>query len=167
MHRLETPALVDELPGQPVEQLGVRRAATEFSKITRRLDDAATEVAVPQAVHHHARGERVIRAGNPLGQRHAAAARGPALERVQPDRRRLGVAGDDARETGLHHLAVVVELAAQLDPRHRHARLVRRPERVAQRHRLGLEPLEALFHEPVTVLKAVKEIAFVLGEQVI
>ena len=120
--------MVDELPGQPVEQFRVRGAAAEFSKITRRLHDTPAKVSVPQAVHHHTRRKRVILAGDPLDQRHAAAACGPTLERIQPDRRRFRVPGHDARKTGLHHLAVIVVFAAQLDGGDRHTRFVRRPE---------------------------------------
>ena len=131
MHRLKAPAAVDKAPCQPVKQSGMRRATAEFAKIARRPDDAAAEVAVPQAIHHHTRGERVVPAGDPLSQRHSPAASRPALERVEPDGRRFIVAGDDARETSLNHWAMVVVFAAQLDSGDRHTRFIRRPKRVA------------------------------------
>ena len=144
----------------------MRRAAAELPEVARRLDDAAAEVANPKTIHHHARGERVVRAGDPLGQSHAPAARRPALERIKPYGRRFAVAGEDARKTGLHNRPVVVVLAAQLDGRDRHAWLVRWPKRVAQRHGNRLEPLLVLLHETLAVFQSIKKITLLFGEKI-
>ena len=47
---LETPAALDEPIGQPVEQFGVRRPATQAPKVARRLDNPPSKVILPNAV---------------------------------------------------------------------------------------------------------------------
>ncbi len=57
-----------------VEQFGVRRPLAELAEVAGRADQAPAEVVLPDAVHHHARSERVILAGDRAGQLKPAAA---------------------------------------------------------------------------------------------
>ena len=64
--------LVDELGGQPVEQLRMRRRRALIAEVARRADDAAAEVVLPEAVDHHAGRQRVLGRGDPTRKRAAA-----------------------------------------------------------------------------------------------
>ena len=44
----------------------MRRARPLRAEIVFRFDDAATEILLPDAVHDHARGQRILRADEPL-----------------------------------------------------------------------------------------------------
>ena len=66
VHRLEAPAATREFGGEPVEQFRVRWPCAGFTKIVQCADDALAEVMFPNAVDHHARGERMLRARGPL-----------------------------------------------------------------------------------------------------
>ena len=61
MDRLEAPALGDQLGGEPVEQLGVRRPAAVEAEVARRLDQARAEVGLPEPVDDHAGEQRIAR----------------------------------------------------------------------------------------------------------
>ena len=69
--RLEPPAVADQLAGQPVEQLGMRRRLPLLAEVARRGDDPAAEVVLPEPVDDHP-GQQVARApvdvGEPVGQ---------------------------------------------------------------------------------------------------
>ena len=69
MQWLELPAIGDEPAGEVVEQLGMRGFAAEETKVARRVHDAVAEVMLPHAVREHARGERVVVAGDPFCER--------------------------------------------------------------------------------------------------
>ena len=56
-----------------VEQPGVGGAFSGRAEVVHRAHDALAEEVVPNAVGHHARGERVIRLREPIGQLQAAA----------------------------------------------------------------------------------------------
>src|SRR6266851_1069380 len=78
MQRLHLPAALDELYGQPVEQLGMRGSGTEMAEVVGCGDDALAEVALPDAVDENAGRQRMIRARQPLCPRGApVAARRP------------------------------------------------------------------------------------------
>ncbi len=62
VHRLHAPAALDELERQPVEQLRMRRRLAHLAEVARRADDAFAEMMLPDPVHHHARGQRIVRA---------------------------------------------------------------------------------------------------------
>ena len=65
------PAAADEFIGEPVEQFGMRRAAAVGSEIARRIHEPGAKRVLPQPVHHHPRGERILRTRDPLGEFHA------------------------------------------------------------------------------------------------
>ena len=69
----QAPAGADELGGQPVEQLGMRRPAAQAAEVAGRGNQTAAEMILPDAIHHHAGGERIILGSDPLGQRAPAA----------------------------------------------------------------------------------------------
>ena len=68
VHPLQAPALTDELGRKPVQQFGVSGGHAGPPEITGCGDDADPKVMMPEAVDHHPRGQRVLRAGNPSGQ---------------------------------------------------------------------------------------------------
>ena len=72
VHLFRRPARADEFAREPVEQFGMRRLHAVSPEVARRLDEASAEVTLPDAVHHHAGGERILRAGDPIGERCAA-----------------------------------------------------------------------------------------------
>ena len=83
MEFLELPVLGDELARQPVEQVRVRGALAVEAKVVRRADDAAAEMVVPDAVNQHAGGQRILGAGDPLGQLQTAFAFGSVGRQTQ------------------------------------------------------------------------------------
>ena len=93
---LDIPAAIDELGGQPVQQLRVRRRGALRAEVLHGRDDAPSEDHLPEAVHGHPRRERMRRIRQPAGQ--AEAVVGQALgER----RQRAGQAGLDTVAGGV------------------------------------------------------------------
>ena len=74
MHGLEAPLLVHELDRQPVEQRRVARGAAVLAELEHRRHDRLAEVAHPEVVHRHPRGQGVRGVGNPAREREAPAA---------------------------------------------------------------------------------------------
>ena len=60
--------------GEIVEQFRVRRRLAAPAEIAGRADEAVAEMMQPDAVDHHAGGERVVLAGDGAGQLQPAAA---------------------------------------------------------------------------------------------
>jgi hypothetical protein len=58
MQPLQRPAVLHEATGEIVEQFGMRRRFAEIAELARRIDQTATEVMLPHAIHDHARGQR-------------------------------------------------------------------------------------------------------------
>ena len=50
----------------------MRRPIAEHAEVVRAADEALTEMPAPDAVHHHARGERMLRAREPACEFEAA-----------------------------------------------------------------------------------------------
>ena len=94
-----------------IEQLRVSGRFAEPSEVVRRPDQPAADHLLPDAVGHHAGGERVGRRDEPFGQFPAAALRGAAAEAG------LLFAREDHREPPRHDRAFVLELAPQVDRR--------------------------------------------------
>ena len=78
------------------------------AEVAGRRDQARAEVVEPEAVHQHAGGERVVRAGDGAGQFEPSAAvrEGLALR-----------AGEDLQELARDGVALVLRVAAQEDAR--------------------------------------------------
>ena len=132
VQRLHGPALLDELLREPVEQRRVRGPLAERAEVARGAHEAGAEVMLPEAVHHHARGERVLRVRDGAGQFEPPAA---ALERLDL------AAGQHGQERPWRDVARRVLVAAQ---QHRdvgglRAFLERVRERILRR-RVLLEP---------------------------
>ena len=75
VQRLEPPAVLDQLTGQPVEKFGVRRQFALQVEVAWGTDDAAPEVVLPKPIDHHARQQLprpVFGVDQPVGQRPAA-----------------------------------------------------------------------------------------------
>src|SRR5690349_6693362 len=67
MQCFDTPAARDELRREPIEQFGMTRLRATYAKIIRCRDDALTEVQIPSAVRHDARGKWIARVRQPCG----------------------------------------------------------------------------------------------------
>ena len=78
-------------PRQPVEQFRMRRRRALRAEIFLGLDEAAAEVAHPDAVHRHARRERVFGTDEPAGQVEPRARSRPAAARAAPASSTSGV----------------------------------------------------------------------------
>ena len=63
---LHVPAALAEFDGEPVEKLGVRWSVAHDAEILGRFDESGAENFLPEAVHRHARGERVCGRDKPL-----------------------------------------------------------------------------------------------------
>src|SRR5437899_1306618 len=69
----------------------MRRRIAHAAEIARRADDAASEMVMPDAVHHHPRAERILRRRDPLRESSPPPAREPAVvERRNPGRATTG-----------------------------------------------------------------------------
>ena len=68
VHRLEAPAPVDELGGQPVEQLGMARRRALRAEVLVGLDEPPAEVRLPEPVDRDPGRQRVLRVDQPAGQ---------------------------------------------------------------------------------------------------
>ena len=60
------PAVVHEIDGEPVEQLGMRRALALEAEIIRCAHQPGTEEHLPHLIHKHAGSERVLLRRDPL-----------------------------------------------------------------------------------------------------
>jgi len=69
MKFLETPAAFDKIRGQVIQQWLVDRPLAHHAEVTGCSSDAVAKVQVPNAIHDHPGGERVLRVGQPVGQR--------------------------------------------------------------------------------------------------
>ena len=89
---LDGPAALHKFIGEPVEQFGMRRAAAVCAEVAGRIHDAVAECVVPQPVHEHARGQRVLRAGDPVREPHATLLVGLVHREAERagDRERIG-----------------------------------------------------------------------------
>ena len=64
--------IVHEPIREPVEQFRLRGNGAHEAEIVGGGHEALTEVLLPDAVHNHARGEWILRAGDPLREAEAA-----------------------------------------------------------------------------------------------
>ena len=113
---LKRPAVVHELRREVVQQLRMARRLGLHAQVVRRADEALAEVVHPEAVDRHAGGQRVVAAGDRLGQLQPAAPLGEGLA-VRP--------GEDLQEPPGDDRPAVLRLAADEDVRV--ARVRRRP----------------------------------------
>ena len=60
--------VAQKLAGEKIEKLRMRRRRTLNAKITRRGDDSAAEVIVPDAIDKDAGNEGILRADQPIGE---------------------------------------------------------------------------------------------------
>src|SRR5262245_7469733 len=71
---LQRLAIVSQLRGQPVEQFGVRRQRPHPTEVVGRIDNAAAEVILPDAVGDAPPGERIGWIAEPFGEGSPASA---------------------------------------------------------------------------------------------
>src|SRR5688572_19844808 len=80
------PAGADEFRGQRIEQFRMRGWNAELPEVVWRAYEAFAEVILPDAVDHHARGERIVGAGDPARELEPSAA--GLDDRMAPDQQR-------------------------------------------------------------------------------
>ena len=120
VERLEPPAVLDQLGGQPFEQLGVGRALALRAEVVGGGDDPAAEVVLPEPIDGDARRQRPgprLRVGEPVRQCCAieAGAR-PARGRLDaPGRGVAAVLHQHAEEAGIRRALLLVDVAAAED----------------------------------------------------
>lgn len=73
MEAFETPAVVHEVGGEPVEEFGVGGRVAETAEVAGGGGEALTEVLLPNAVDEDAGGQGVLAGGDPAGEGGAAA----------------------------------------------------------------------------------------------
>ena len=61
MQLLDAPSVLDEARGEVVEQLRMTGRLGHHAQIVRRGHEALPEMMLPDAVHQHARRERIVR----------------------------------------------------------------------------------------------------------
>lgn len=86
----------------------MRRRLAARAEVVRRRDEAAAEVVLPKAIHHHARGERVRGIGNPVREFEPAARRAIF---------RQWLAAENLREVTRDFLAEALRVAAHMETR--------------------------------------------------
>ena len=96
MQFLERPTVLNKRRRQPVEQFRVRRPLARAAKVIRVTGNRLAEVPLPYAIHHHARRQRVVPAGNPLRQLGATSAL------IRRHRGALFGAGEQAQHARAH-----------------------------------------------------------------
>ena len=107
MHGLDRPLVLDEAARQIIEQLRMRGTLAQLAEIAGRAHDSLAEMMLPDAIHHDARGQRIARIGDRLGQVQPAA----AVRETAAARRRERIDTKMRR----HHLALVGAIAAEVD----------------------------------------------------
>jgi len=132
----DRPAVLDEISGQPFEQVGVSRLFAERTEVAGAADQPAAEVPGPDTVDEHLGRERVRRGHQGVGQSQPSAA--------LRERLRIGV-GQQPQEAARCDWTGLAEVAPQGD---RHVlvagvaenvrRRIRRRCRFAERLQLGL-----------------------------
>src|SRR5438128_2830029 len=100
MQMLHAPTVLHEFDRQPVEQLRMGRPRAVAAEVEDRGDEGRVEVPRPDVIHRDARGEWIFAAGDPTGERAAAAG---ALLRVSRTKRSInGAVGLKCRLCGLY-----------------------------------------------------------------
>jgi len=97
----DRPPFRDESLGQVVEQFRMRRCLAQLAKVIRRGDKAATKHVMPDTVHDHARGQRIVRMQHRLRQFQSTGVLG---------RKWLGI--DHLEESARHGLSRLLVIAA-------------------------------------------------------
>src|SRR6266511_356892 len=75
MDALESPAAFNEFGSQPVEQFRMSRRHPGLAEIVRRRHETPAEMMLPEAIDDNACGQRVVAAGDPVGEHSATSGR--------------------------------------------------------------------------------------------
>ncbi len=81
---LDAPAVFHEFSREPIEQFRMRGSRAVCAEVAGRADQPFAEMILPDAIHHHARGERIRRIHNPLARMSDAGADLPLTMRSSP-----------------------------------------------------------------------------------
>src|SRR4051794_6336204 len=100
----------------------MRMSVAVDAEIAGRAHDAIAEVMLPETIHHHARGQRIHRGGNPFGERQPTS-------RTSTDKWNLGwfiVAHYGLKKSRRDRFAPARQIAARKDVSGREIRNLRR-----------------------------------------
>ena len=109
-----TPTLFHESDRQPVQQLRVCRGHPDVAEVFRGFDEATPEIPLPDAIHKHARCQRMRWMRKPSGQGEAAT----GSRRVRPRRchgERVSRLAQDSGNVGRHDARAVEWVAAPVE----------------------------------------------------
>ena len=68
MQFFNVPAVLNEILREPIKQFGMRWQFSLAAEIFRCRNNSATEMHFPNAIHHDARGKRILFINEPLRQ---------------------------------------------------------------------------------------------------
>ena len=105
---LEAATGIAELDSEPIEQFRMARRQSHAAEVVGCLDNALPEVPKPDAVDDAAPSERVVGAGDPLGERGAAGGLGMIGGQVEFK----FFLGKNRQRTGAHGIARLQDVAA-------------------------------------------------------
>ncbi len=100
-HVLDVPAAIDQLDGQPIQQLGVRRQGALRAQVVAGPHQALAEEQLPQPVDQHAGHQRIVARDHPAGQ-------------VEPRRPRRSLTSSLPRNSGMAGSTTGPESSCQL-----------------------------------------------------
>ena len=95
-----------ELSGQVVQQFRMRGRFSLSAKVVGSCHQATAKMILPDPIHHHARGKRIVRSQNPLCQLFAAAGIVIGRKFMSPKNR---------QEAARNHIAGTSRITPQLD----------------------------------------------------
>ena len=72
MYFLYAPIMLDKIVRQPIQQFGMRGLFAQMAEVVESRNQAATEMALPNPIHHNAAGEAIARFRHPFRQGRAA-----------------------------------------------------------------------------------------------
>ena len=101
---LDGPAAAHKLIREPVQQGRVGGRAAVQTEIARRVHESGAKNVLPDPVHHHARGERMARAGDPFRELEASL----LFRLIHGQTQRT----EDSHRIRRHHLALLHGVAA-------------------------------------------------------
>src|SRR5262245_31858165 len=119
MQRLQSPAVLDEFVGQPLQQFRTGWPIASCTEVVDRSYQAPSEVVLPDAVYNPPRYERsgtVIEVRRPLRERAAllsGISPAPICPGGRPVLHRGTVPAEDRQESQLHRLAFGAEISGR------------------------------------------------------
>ena len=115
MQPFRAPALPHEFDSQPIEQFWVSRTRSGLTEVSRRGDDALSEMMLPKSVDDDSCRQRMLGTGQPLGERESQTGRF-ALDVGRPNRVRFTRRTQDRQEPRRDLGAGEIDIASMQQP---------------------------------------------------